>query len=78
MHPMITGPTGGAALEGDPAPFRLEIHDLVKNKYQYSLFIQALRELGSMTCCQKLIDVSFHRAHVGRSFGRSAVIRRDR
>ena len=36
---------GGDPFVGDPAVFRLEIRDIAKNKYQYSLFIQALRML---------------------------------
>lgn len=43
-HPIIQGPTGGVAAQGDPGVFRLEIRDLAQDKYKFSLFIQALRE----------------------------------
>jgi hypothetical protein len=40
-HTVVTGGVGGAT-QGAIAPNRLEIHDLIKNKEQFSLYIQAL------------------------------------
>ncbi len=40
-HTIITGAKGGAT-QGAVAPNRLEIHDLVKDKEKFSLYIQAL------------------------------------
>jgi tyrosinase len=43
-HIIITGAQGGAT-QGAIAPNRLEIHDLIKNREQFSLYIQALSKL---------------------------------
>jgi hypothetical protein len=40
-HTIVTGGKGGAT-QGAVAPNRLEINDLIKNKEQFSLYIQAL------------------------------------
>jgi tyrosinase len=40
-HTIITGAKGGAT-QGAVAPNRLEIHDLIKDKEKFSLYIQAL------------------------------------
>ncbi|KAF8500854.1 photo-regulated tyrosinase [Russula emetica] len=45
-HTIVTGAKGGAT-QGAVAPNRLEIHDLIKNKEQFSLYIQALRIMFS-------------------------------
>lgn len=40
-HTIITG-AKGSATQGAIAPNRLEIYDLIKNREQFSLYIQAL------------------------------------
>jgi hypothetical protein len=41
-HTIVAGAKGGVAPKGAAAPNRLEIHDLIKDKEQFSLYIQAL------------------------------------
>jgi hypothetical protein len=41
-HTIVAGAKGGVAPKGAAAPNRREIHDLIKDKEQFSLYIQAL------------------------------------
>jgi hypothetical protein len=45
-HTIVAGAKGGAT-QGAVAPNRREIHDLIKDKEQFSLYIQALSKLPS-------------------------------
>jgi len=48
-HTIVAGAKGGAT-QGAVAPNRREIHDLIKDKEQFSLYIQALSKPPSTPC----------------------------
>ncbi|OCH83762.1 Di-copper centre-containing protein [Obba rivulosa] len=44
-HPVVTGPTNGDFFLDKPAPNRLEFREFVKDRRQFSLYVQALQRM---------------------------------